>query len=251
MVFRLSKIQQVHNWRIYERLVSAFQAENSGVELSVTPNARIKGLVSLRSRQVDVLIDARWGDDFSRRVIVDAKFHGRKLNIKDVESFEGMMKDCSAAHGILVCPKGWSQSAKRRAQDAITIKLLTLEDLEEKTSWASFGECIGECYQVPKLRSKKGMVLWDAEHLLEIGGLFVIVRTGKCDACHNFHVWCWDCGEKFAIGDEDQHECYCERVWVSAIEEDMNDLSGKTLNAVHLLMSIGGNALPLDRRRLR
>ena len=94
----MSKLKHEDNWRLYERLVAALEAENSGIELSVTPNARIKGCISHKSRQIDVLIDARWGDDLSRRIIVDAKFHGRKLDIKDVESFEGMMKDCEAAH---------------------------------------------------------------------------------------------------------------------------------------------------------
>lgn len=247
----MSKLKHEDNWRLYERLVAALEAENSGIELSVTPNARIKGCISHKSRQIDVLIDARWGDDLSRRIIVDVKFHGRKLDIKDVESFEGMMKDCEAAHGILVCPKGWSRGAKRRAQDAITIKLLTLEEIEEKTSWASFDECVGECCQDSNRRSQKGLVLWDADHLLKIDGLWAVVFTGKCDICHNFHIWCWDCGEKFAVSEEDQHECYCKRMWVSVIEEEVDDPSSKTLNAVHLLLQTGNDILALDRRRLR
>ena len=247
----MGKLEYEDNWRLYERLVAALETENSGIELSVTPNARIKGYISHRSRQIDVLIDARWGDDLSRRIIVDAKFHRKKLNIKDVESFEGMMKDCAAAHGILVCPKGWSRSAKRRAQDAITIKLLTLEEIEEKTSWASFDECVGECYQDPERLSQTGLVLWDAEHLLSIHSLWAVVFTGKCDICHDFHIWCWDCGEKFAVSEEDQHECCCKRIWVSVIEEEVEDPSGKTLNAVHLMLQTGNEILALDRRRLR
>lgn len=209
------------------------------------------GRISQKPRQIDVLLDARWGDDLSRRIIIDAKLYRAKLDIKDVESFEGMMRDCGAERGILVCPNGWSEGAERRAQDAITVKLLSLEELEEKKLWASFDECVGKCYQNPSTRSQKGLVLWDAEHLLAIDGLWAIVFTGKCDVCHDFHIWCWDCGEKFAIGDEDQHECYCERLCVSAIEEEVDGPSGETLNAVHLLLLLGDNVLPLDRRRLR
>lgn len=130
------------DWKLYERLIAAFEAENSGLELSITPNARIIGRKSLKPRQIDVLIDARWGDDLSRRIIIDAKLHKSKLDIKDVESFEGMMSDCEAEHGILVCQSGWSEGAQRRAQDAITIRLLSLEELRENTSWASFDECM-------------------------------------------------------------------------------------------------------------
>lgn len=249
--FKLRKPKQEDNWRLYERLAVAFEAENSGIELSVSPNARIEGFISRKSRQIDALIDARWGYDLSRRIIVDAKFHRRKLDVKEVESFEGMMKDCRAAHGILICNKGWSEGAKRRAQDAITIKLLTSEEIEERTSWASFDKCIGECHRIPNRYSRKGLVLWDAEHLLNIGGLCAVVYTGKCDICHNFHIWCWDCGEKFAIGSEDQHECYCKRMWVSVIEEEIDDPTGKTLNAVHLLLQAENDMFALDRRRLR
>lgn len=240
-----------NNWRLYERLVAAFEAENSGIELSVTPNARIKGLISHKSRQIDVLLDARWGDDLSRRIIVDAKLRKKKLDIKDIESFEGMMRDCGAERGILVCPSGWSEGASRRAQDAITITLLPLEDLKEQTSWASFDQCIGKCHQNPRLETQKGLVLWDAQHLLSFDGIFAVVYTGKCDVCHNFHVWCWGCGEKFALVEEGEHKCYCQWLWVSAIEEEVDDSSAMTLNAVHLLLVARDQALPLDRRRLR
>lgn len=106
--------QNNENWRIYERLVAAFEAENVGVEMTITPNARVRGDISQQERQIDVLIEARWGDDI-RRIIVDAKLHRAKLDIKDVESFEGMMKDCRAKRGILVCPNGWTDGARRRA----------------------------------------------------------------------------------------------------------------------------------------
>ena len=219
--------------------------------MSITPNARIIGRKSLKPRQIDVLIDARWSDDLSRRIIIDAKLHKSKLDIKDVESFEGMMSDCEAEHGILVCQSGWSEGAQRRAQDAITIRLLSLEELRESTSWASFDECIGECYQNPHARSQKGLVLCDAQHPLGVDGFWAIVFTGKCDVCHNFHVWCWDCGEKFALGEEDQSQCSCERFWVSAIEEEIDDSSGETVNAVHLFLQARENVFALDRRRLR
>lgn len=219
--------------------------------MSITPNARIIGHISGQERQVDVLIDARWGDDISKRIIVDAKLHRTKLDIKDVESFEGMMKDCRAQRGILVCPKGWTEGAERRAQDAITIKLLSPDEMDDYTAWAHFDECFGECLENPEKRSDVGRVLWDAQHLLEVDGLGAVVFTGKCDICHNFNVWCWECGEKFALGDEDESECFCERLWVSAIEGEIDDPTGDTLNAVHLFLCIGDSTLPLDRRRLR
>jgi hypothetical protein len=89
-----------------------------------------------------------------------------------------------------------------------------------------------------------------------VNGLLAVVYTGKCDVCHNFHIWCWDCGEKFALDDEIEYQCCCERLWVTAIEEEETgdgiDKAANTIhNAVHLFLIVGQNALPLDRRRLR
>jgi len=240
-----------NDWRIYERIVAAFEAENVDINMSVTPNARIIGNISGQERQIDVLIDARWDDDISKRVIVDAKLYRTKLNIKDVESFEGMMRDCRAQRGILVCPNGWTKGAERRAQDAITMKLLAPEEMDDSTSWACFDECRGECFTTSRARSEVGLVLWDAQHLLEIESLWAIAYTGKCDVCHNFHIWCWDCGERFALMDEHEYECSCGRLWVSAIEEEIDDSTGITLSAVHLFLITGEYSLPLDRRRFR
>jgi hypothetical protein len=238
-------------WRLYERIVAALEAENVGIEMSITPNAKIVGGISLQERQIDVLIDARWGDDISKRIIVDAKLYRTKLDIKDVESFEGMMKDCGAERGVLVCPNGWTEAAQRRARDAITVKLLALEEIEESTVWAHFDDCLGECSQQPNKRKLTGLVLWDAEHFLSIDEMYAIIFTGKCDVCHNFQIWCWDCGEKFAIGEEDEYTCSCERQWISVIEEETDDTTGNTLNAVHLLLIVNDSLWPLDRRRLR
>lgn len=233
--------------RVYERIVAAVQAEQSGIDLSVTPNAKVIGCISGVQRQIDVLIDARWGDDdVETRTIVDAKCYRAKLDVKDVESFEGMMRDCRAQRGILVCPNGSSEAAKRRAQDAITITLLSPDDLDD-FPWAQFDPCMGECAR--SRRGKNGLVLWDGQLPVGLEGTWVIVWSGKCDRCHNFHIWCWDCGEKFALSDEDEHICYCGYRWVTVIEQELSN--DELLNAVHLILMIGQQIFPLDRRRLR
>lgn len=234
-------------WRIYERIAAAVQAEHSGLEMTVTANAKIKGCITGIGRQIDVLVDARWGDDgVETRMIVDAKYYRAKLDVKDVESLEGMMKDCRAQRAILVCPNGASEAARRRAQDAITISLLPPDDLDE-FPWAQFDPCMGEC--TLSTSAKKGLVLWDGQLPVGVEGTWVIVWSGKCDLCHNFHVWCWDCGEKFALSDEDEHICDCGYHWVTVIEQETSD--DEVLNAVHLILVIGEQALALDRRRLR
>src|SRR6266571_5500470 len=206
-------------WRLYERIVAAVETEHAGFDMSVTPNAVIVGCLSGVQRQVDVLIDARWDDDISRRIIVDAKMHRAKLDVRDVESFEAMMRDCQAERGVLVCTNGLTPGAQQRAQDAITIKILTLDEAYQY-SWAAFDECLGRCYELGRKSKRRGLTLWDAQLVLPVENLLAVVWSGKCDVCHNFHVWCWDCGEKFALTDEDEHVCGCLSRWVTAVQEE-------------------------------
>lgn len=99
------------HWRVYERIVAAAEVEAGGIDFSVTSNARITGAISGKRRQVDVLIDTRWGDDLSGRTIVDAKIRSRRVDIRDVESLEAMMKDCRAGRGVIVCANGYTDGA--------------------------------------------------------------------------------------------------------------------------------------------
>ena len=234
-------------WRIYERIVAAAEVETGGIDLSITPNAQIRGDISHKQRQVDVLIDARWGDNLTKRVIVDAKLRKRRIDIRHVESLEAMMKDCRAGRGIIVCANGYTDGALKRAQESITIKLLTAEEADD-FSWAAFDPCIGKCSTLSKV-GENGLVLWDGQLPLALGAGWAIVFTGKCDTCHEFHVWCWDCGERFALSSEGEYECGCERTWASVTDPTAPQRG--QLEAVHLLMSDGNEVFSLDRRALR
>ena len=59
---------------IYERSVAAWAIERFDyVDVTVTANAKIRGVISKRSRQIDVLLEARSSGNPSARVIVEAK----------------------------------------------------------------------------------------------------------------------------------------------------------------------------------
>jgi hypothetical protein len=106
-------------WLIYERCVAAFVSDQHGsIDTSVQPNVILQGAISGAARQVDVLVDHRWHAGSVSRIIVDAKNRSGPLDLGDVEQFEGMMRDCRAARGIIVCTAGWSEAAARRAQQA-------------------------------------------------------------------------------------------------------------------------------------
>src|SRR5436305_527395 len=125
------------DWEQYERLVARMIADQLQTEYTVTPNARVMGKVSRRSRQIDVLIDLRHDSDNSGRLIVDAKKRRRRIDIRDVEAFRGTMEDVGATHGYLVCPRGYTKAAERRAQTTVSIRLVSLDHLEgfDPSSW--------------------------------------------------------------------------------------------------------------------
>jgi hypothetical protein len=109
------------------------ESQQDDPALTVHPNVKLRGHLSGVERQIDVLIECRVGDDRSKRIIVDARLHARPLDVKDVEEFEGMMKDVRADRGFLVCPNGSSEAARRRAQRAINIKLLHPDEFDDIT----------------------------------------------------------------------------------------------------------------------
>lgn len=74
-------------WRIFERLVALLTSGEYDDSFTVIPNARIKGHISQRKRQIDVLVDYRYDADLSKRIIIDAKKRKRPVDIKEVETF--------------------------------------------------------------------------------------------------------------------------------------------------------------------
>jgi len=238
-------------WRLYERFVASLMSEKASDEITVIPNAHLVGALSGADRQVDVLIDARLEENTSRRVIVDAKFRQRKVHVKDVEAFEGLMEDCRAHRGILVCANGYTGAAQRRAQDTIAMRLLSPQELKsfDPTGWEP---CLGRCAH--ERRTTSGWVLYDQPFGLAVGDSpLSIMVTGKCDGCHDFHVWCWECGYRFALlGDEAENKCTCDRLWYTAVENEGTDSLENPVPAVLLLLvPQGGLPLVVDRRPLR
>lgn len=225
------------SWKLYERVVAAFEAEAADMEASVTPNASLVGSISGAKRQIDVLVDARWGNDIERRVIFDAKRRSRKIDVKDVEAFEGLMRDVRAARGVLVCTKGYTKAALRRAQQIIDIRLLTEDEALEIDHGA-----VDPCPHCADTGHKsRGLVFWDGQFPLPIVPGWAIVFTGKCDVCRSFAFWCWDCGEKLVVPDGESYVCGCERRWFTEATDD----------EIVFVVAIEDGEVPLDRRPLR
>ncbi|TJV18008.1 restriction endonuclease [Mesorhizobium sp.] len=243
------------DWEIYERMIARLMADQIETDLCVTPNARVAGRISGRSRQIDVLIDARHDTDNSRRIIVDAKKRKRKVDVTDVEAFRGLMEDVGATHGYLICPVGHTRAAEKRAQMAVSICLVAFDHIQDfdPSTWP---RCMNS-------RCEYGRVFWDGypEMTLTVapfdptavGGLRTlgfVHRVGKCDRCGRFHVHCTTCDDTLSIPEDDDadigHRCRCKLpwFWLASIEKDEE---GSKSAELHAVMGID-NIMTIDRR---
>ncbi|WP_197435240.1 restriction endonuclease [Nitratireductor arenosus] len=190
----------LEDWKRYERLVARLLADQLSTGFCVPPNASVLGGITGIKRQIDVLIEARHDTDNSRRIIVDAKRRKRKIDVKDVESFRGMMEDVGATHGYLVCPHGHTAAAEKRAQRAAAIRLLPLDRLEDfdPRTWP----------RCSRPGCKNGRVFWDGYPEVSLGfvapdgtpkRLAFVHSVGKCDQCRVFHASCATCHQILCV----------------------------------------------------
>ena len=234
----------MEKWREFERIVALLLSdEYDSSVFTVIPNARITGFISKRKRQIDVLVDFRYDTDLERRIIFDAKYKSRPIDIKEVEAFEGLMKDVQAKKGYLVCTNGHTKAAFRRAQDHIGIRLLEPEEIDDFN--------ISSWYECRDLKCKNGLVLWDATPGIILNGTVTVNQIGKCDECGKFHVWCWGCGNKKALEIEDDWQCACKEPWFWLTSIECDDEIGYSSKGNYLIVVTGdGRSEIIDRRPL-
>lgn len=86
----------------------------SGIKNAKTEkNIKLSGR-SGTERQIDVFIKGNVGA-FEVKILVDSKNHSTPIDIKEVESIIGMVEDVGANLGVIVCPSGFTDGAKKRA----------------------------------------------------------------------------------------------------------------------------------------
>ncbi|WP_210519434.1 restriction endonuclease [Hymenobacter terricola] len=120
------------NWKDYEvEIASYFKEQFPNTE--ITHNASVDGRYSKTKRQIDILIEDYVAGN-RIRIVIDGKFFSKKIDVKDVEMFIGMLNDCEANKGLLITQQGFSPAAINRAfSDPIDIELdiLNFKDLKD------------------------------------------------------------------------------------------------------------------------
>lgn len=114
-------------WQQLELLVASIQRQLAP-GAKVTHNAMLPGLLSETTRQVDVLVEQNIGQ-YVMRVALECKDYSKPVDVKGVEEFDGLLKDIGAHKGALVCPKGFTKSAKKRAKK-LAIELYSPADTD-------------------------------------------------------------------------------------------------------------------------
>lgn len=91
---------------------------------------KVQGRHSLTDRQLDAA--AYRPRDSRPFLIADAKRHSVKMDVREVDTFVGMVDDVGAGMGLLVAPKGFTEAARRRAK-ASSVRVWTLSPQEALT----------------------------------------------------------------------------------------------------------------------
>lgn len=119
------------DWQGYEREI-AEQFRTNYPSAEITPNAKLVGKFSKVERQIDLLVEER-ASDFAFRIVIDAKYRGRKIDVGDVEAFIGLTRDVEAHTGMMVALEGYTPAAVNRAHNDdldIILDVLNLDELK-------------------------------------------------------------------------------------------------------------------------
>lgn len=106
--------EDAKEWQQLEALVAQIQKELAPGAI-VEHNVRLKGHVTGTMRQVDVLMKQNIGQ-YQMIIAIDCKDYKSPVDVKSVEEFHGLLTDVGAHKGALVCPKGFTRTAKKRAK---------------------------------------------------------------------------------------------------------------------------------------
>ena len=126
-------------WQQYEREIEE-QFRQTYPLAQITHDAKLVGKFSKVERQIDLLIEER-ASDFAFRIVVDAKYRGRKIDVSDIEAFIGLTRDVEAHTGMMIALEGYTPAAVNRAHSDdldIILDVLNLEELKVFQGFAAF-----------------------------------------------------------------------------------------------------------------
>lgn len=127
------------DWKKYEKeIYEHFLSQYPDAE--ITLDARKIGLYSKIERQIDILVEQYIaGNRLS--IALDGKYYNKKVDVKAVESFIGMLEDIGAHKGLLISNKGFTEGAYNRAHfgpSDIELDILNFSELQKFQAYSAF-----------------------------------------------------------------------------------------------------------------
>ena len=120
---------RVANWKAYEQEIFR-EFRMLFPEAQILLDQKMEGRSGTK-RQIDVLIRDRVAGR-TINIVADGKFFARKVDVGEVESFVGLLRDVGADKGILVTNVGYTDGALKRAQSeeqSIELDILTTDPI--------------------------------------------------------------------------------------------------------------------------
>jgi len=130
VLLALTSREFIMDWKEYEEEIhQIFQSQYPNC--NILYDVERKGVYSKVNRQIDILIEEYVaGNRFS--IAIDCKYFNKRVDVKGVEAFIGMLEDFGANKGLLITKDGFSEAALNRAHfgpSEIELDIFNFKDL--------------------------------------------------------------------------------------------------------------------------
>lgn len=192
------------NWQDYQTAVSEFYEQAEGLG-NVRSNVMLPDKVTGQLRQVDCLLEADV-KGHKITILIDAKYHGNKLDVNDIEVVSALANSVGADKAVIVCANGWTDPAAKKAKfNRTDLRLWSVEEAIEYINpdlWMLCPLC------------DDGLIIMDSDGAVESSpGVISWWLAGRCNKCRGGVIWCQDCGEQFFAEYGKTQWCNCGHMW--------------------------------------
>jgi hypothetical protein len=178
------------DWRryekqIYERLVKSAGGKDT---VEVTFDKRMPGRLSGTTRQVDVYVEGEFANQIGHATMaVDCKCFDRKVDVKAVEAFIGLVNDVGTDLGLLVTTEGFTVAAKKRAlaERGVQVEIVPYDELE---AWEPEVLFCPACTDMDSDRAPGPLYLDPIPE--EVEGANLALGLGRCWHCNSISMRC-------------------------------------------------------------
>ncbi|MEU9606394.1 restriction endonuclease [Streptomyces sp. NPDC048057] len=160
------------NWlRFEKRIVEEARRMYPGAQ--VQHNAHVRGRISGKLRQIDVLVTARVGPH-EIMVVIECKWRRRPADVGVVDSLVGKLQDVGADRGVLFANRLPTEAALNRMRNAVQPRLDGyVFELEPRLSWNEAHAIVSEhewfAFDEEPLDPKAEALLKEAMERLRLG----------------------------------------------------------------------------------